>query len=500
MGAGQRFRSPSAAVGTTLICFDDVSKVYAHGATAVDRLTLEVPNGMLTVFVGPSGCGKTTALRMINRMVDPTSGTITVDGTDVSTVNAVKLRLGIGYVIQDAGLMPHQRVIDNVATVPVLKGQPRRAARKAGYEVLERVGLDPKVATRYPAQLSGGEQQRVGVARALAADPPILLMDEPFSAVDPVVRHELQNEILRLQAELHKTIVFVTHDIDEALKLADLVAVFAPGGALAQYDETARLLSSPANDFVSKFIGLGRGYRWLQLFDAAGLPVRDIEQVSVNGLSDARDRQVRDGWVLVVDGAGAPLGWIDADGRRRHRGGAALSDAMTVGGSVFRPNGNLSQALDAALSSPSGVGVAVDGGGKVIGGILAADVLAEFQKGKKAGGGASHALPDDPPGSGLGADRRPSAPLVAAGADRADERGAVGPAGAARAAASPADDGDRQRYIHHPVASAIRGVAADHRNPDPRRGQCHCGVGGLHHGPAGAGGARSAGRGAGAGA
>lgn len=339
-----------------MICFDDVSKVYAHGATAVDRLTLEVPNGMLTVFVGPSGCGKTTALRMINRMVDPTSGTITVDGTDVSTVNAVKLRLGIGYVIQDAGLMPHQRVIDNVATVPVLKGQPRRAARKAGYEVLERVGLDPKVATRYPAH--------------------------------PVVRHELQNEILRLQAELHKTIVFVTHDIDEALKLADLVAVFAPGGALAQYDETARLLSSPANDFVSKFIGLGRGYRWLQLFDAAGLPVRDIEQVSVNGLSDARDRQVRDGWVLVVDGAGAPLGWIDADGRRRHRGGAALSDAMTVGGSVFRPNGNLSQALDAALSSPSGVGVAVDGGGKVIGGILAADVLAEFQKGKKAGGGA----------------------------------------------------------------------------------------------------------------
>lgn len=339
MGAGQRFRSPSAAVGTTLICFDDVSKVYAHGATAVDRLTLEVPNGMLTVFVGPSGCGKTTALRMINRMVDPTSGTITVDGTDVSTVNAVKLRLGIGYVIQDAGLMPHQRVIDNVATVPVLKGQPRRAARKAGYEVLERVGLDPKVATRYPAQLSGGEQQRVGVARALAADPPILLMDEPFSAVDPVVRHELQNEILRLQAELHKTIVFVTHDIDEALKLADLVAVFAPGGALAQYDETARLLSSPANDFVSKFIGLGRGYRWLQLFDAAGLPVRDIEQVSVNGLSDARDRQVRDGWVLVVDGAGAPLGWIDAAGHML--GGLPLGQLTNSGGGF----GGVSNAL-----------------------------------------------------------------------------------------------------------------------------------------------------------
>ena len=226
-----------------MITFDDVSKVFADGTTAVDQLSLEVPDGKLTVFVGSSGSGKTTALRMINRMIEPTSGTITVDGVDVSTVDPVKLRLGIGYVIQNAGLMPHQRVIDNVATVPVLKGQSRRAARKAAYEVLERVGLDAKLATRYPAQLSGGEQQRVGVARALAADPPILLMDEPFSAVDPVVRHELQNEILRLQSELHKTIVFVTHDIDEALELADQVAVFGRGGVLQQYDEPARLLS-----------------------------------------------------------------------------------------------------------------------------------------------------------------------------------------------------------------------------------------------------------------
>src|SRR5215471_18833494 len=179
-----------------------------------------------------------------------------VNGADVAGVNPVRLRLGIGYVIQHAGLMPHQRVIDNVATVPVLKGQSRRTARKAGYEVLERVGLDTRLATRYPAQLSGGEQQRVGVARALAADPPILLMDEPFSAVDPVVRHDLQNEILRLQGELNKTIVFVTHDIDEALKLADQVAIFGRGGALQQYDEPTEVLARPANDFVSKFIGL----------------------------------------------------------------------------------------------------------------------------------------------------------------------------------------------------------------------------------------------------
>ena len=210
-----------------------------------------MPDGTLTVFVGPSGCGKTTSMRMINRMIDPTSGTLTVNGEDVTKVDPVKLRLGIGYVIQSAGLMPHQRVVDNVATVPVLKGESGAAARKAALGVLERVGLDPKLANRYPAQLSGGQQQRVGVARALAADPPILLMDEPFSAVDPVVRDELQAEILRLQSELHKTIVFVTHDIDEAVKLGDKVAVFGRGGALQQYDEPARLLSNPANDFVS---------------------------------------------------------------------------------------------------------------------------------------------------------------------------------------------------------------------------------------------------------
>jgi osmoprotectant transport system ATP-binding protein len=354
------------------IVFDNVSKVFADGTAAVDRLNLAVPNGELTVFVGSSGSGKTTALRMINRMVEPTSGTITVGGVDVAGVNPVTLRLGIGYVIQHAGLMPHQRVIDNVATVPVLTGQSRRAARKIAYEVLERVGLDPKLATRYPAQLSGGEQQRVGVARALAADPPILLMDEPFSAVDPVVRQELQNEILRLQSELHKTIVFVTHDIDEALKLADRVAVFK-GGSLQQSDAPEQLLSHPTNDFVARFIGLGRGYRWLQLIDAAGLPLHDIEMIAGDGLSAAGPMT---GWALIVDTTGAPTGWIDAEGLRRHRAGASLSDSTSGVGSLFRANGNLSQALDSALSSPSGIGVAVDDGGTVIGGIRAADVLA----------------------------------------------------------------------------------------------------------------------------
>ncbi|OBH89198.1 ABC transporter ATP-binding protein [Mycobacterium sp. E2989] len=357
-----------------MIVFDNVTKAFPDGTTAVDQLSLVVPNGKLTVFVGSSGSGKTTALRMVNRMIEPTSGTITVDGVDVSTLDPVRLRLGIGYVIQHAGLMPHLRVIDNVATVPVLKGQSRRAARAAAYEVLERVGLDTKLATRYPAQLSGGEQQRVGVARALAADPPIMLMDEPFSAVDPVVRVELQNEILRLQSELHKTIVFVTHDIDEALKLADQVAVFR-SGSLQQYDEPAEVLSRPANDFVARFIGLGRGYRWLQLIDAAGLPRHDVTRVPADDLPDA----LPGGWAVVVDAAGMPIGWIDTDGLRRHRGGAPLSDSMSGIGSLFRPGGNLSHALDAALSSPSGVGVAVDDGGRVIGGVLAGDVLAAVE-------------------------------------------------------------------------------------------------------------------------
>lgn len=359
-----------------MITFDNVSKVFAGGATAVDRLSLHVPEGKLTVFVGSSGCGKTTALRMINRMVDPTSGTVTVDGRDVSTVDPVRLRRGIGYVIQSAGLMPHQRVIDNVATVPVLRGQSRRAARAAAYQVLERVGLNPKLASRYPAQLSGGEQQRVGVARALAADPPILLMDEAFSAVDPVVRHTLQNEILRLQSELRKTIVFVTHDIDEALRLADRVAVFGSGGVLQQYDEPAQLLARPANDFVARFIGLGRGYRWLQLVDAAGLPLHEIAQIQADDLAGAASP---DGWALVVDADATPRGWIDADGLRRYRDGQPLAEAMTAVGSVFHTDGNLSQALDAALSSPSSVGVAVDRTEKVIGGVLATDVLAAAQ-------------------------------------------------------------------------------------------------------------------------
>lgn len=356
-----------------MITFTNVTKKYPDGTVAVDDLTLEVPAGTLTVFVGPSGCGKTTSMRMINRMIEPTSGTLTVDGDDVTKVDPVKLRLGIGYVIQSAGLMPHLRVIDNVATVPVLRGESRRSARKSALAVLERVGLDPGLADRYPAQLSGGQQQRVGVARALAADPPILLMDEPFSAVDPVVRDDLQAEILRLQSELRKTIVFVTHDIDEAIKLGDRVAVFGRGGVLQQYDAPARLLSNPANDDVAGFVGADRGYRGLQFFHATGLPLHDIRHVGEPEI-DALTLAPGD-WVLVTRPDGTPYAWINADGVDLHRAGRSLYDSTIAGGSLFRPDGTLRLALDAALSSPAGLGVAVDDGGQVIGGVRADDVL-----------------------------------------------------------------------------------------------------------------------------
>ncbi|KQY07296.1 proline/glycine betaine ABC transporter ATP-binding protein [Mycobacterium sp. Root135] len=366
-----------------MITFDGVTKRYPDGTVAVDDLTLDVPDGTLAVFVGPSGCGKTTSMRMINRMIDPTSGTLTVDGKDVTKVDAVKLRLGIGYVIQSAGLMPHLKVVDNVATVPVLMGESRRSARKAALGVLERVGLDPKLADRYPAQLSGGQQQRVGVARALAADPPILLMDEPFSAVDPVVREELQVEILRLQSELRKTIVFVTHDIDEALKLGEKVAVFGRGGVLEQYDAPRRLLSNPANDFVAGFIGADRGYRGLQFTPGTGLPLHDLRTVSESGVG-ALDLGP-DEWALVTRADGSPYAWIDVNGVGLHRQGKSLYDSTIAGGSLLVPDGTMRLALDAALSSPSGLGVVVDDRQQVIGGVKADDVIAAI-KGKKGFG------------------------------------------------------------------------------------------------------------------
>jgi len=283
-----------------MIEFRSVSKQFPDGTVAVDRFSHVLPTGKATVLVGSSGSGKTTILRMINRMVEPTSGQVLIDGTDVAERDPVKLRRSIGYVLQAAGLMPHRRVIDNVATVPVLNGVRKGEARERAYELLDKVGLDRALGERYPSQLSGGQQQRVGVARALAADPDILLMDEPFGAVDPIVRADLQLELNRLQRELGKTIVFVTHDIDEAFTVADQVVIFRKGGVVAQSGTPAEILAHPVDEFVATFVGADAGRRSLQLQQREG-----------------------DDRTLVVDRDGRPIGVLDVTAEAAHRAGAS---------------------------------------------------------------------------------------------------------------------------------------------------------------------------------
>ena len=275
-----------------MIEFRSVNKRFPDGTVAVEDFSFLLPSHQTTVLVGSSGCGKTTLLRMINRMVEPTGGRILIDDADVATQDKVTLRRSIGYVLQSSGLLPHRQVVDNVATVPILNGVPKARARQQALELLDKVGLDRALARRYPRQLSGGQQQRVGVARALASDPNILLMDEPFGAVDPIVRADLQVELNRLQRELGKTIVFVTHDIDEAFILADQVVILRKGGVIAQAGTPAEILAHPADDFVASFIGADKGKRDLFLQHRA---------------SDA-------GLTLVVDGSGRPVGVLGEPG------------------------------------------------------------------------------------------------------------------------------------------------------------------------------------------
>jgi osmoprotectant transport system ATP-binding protein len=353
-----------------MIRFDRVTKRFPDGTVAVDELDLTAPTGQITVLVGPSGCGKTTSLRMVNRMIEPTSGAIYLDGADTADLKAAEMRRGIGYVIQHAGLFPHRTIVENIGTVPTLLGWDRKRVRERSMELLERVGLDPAVAGRYPSQLSGGQQQRVGVARALASDPPVMLMDEPFSAVDPVVREQLQDEFLRLQDELDKTIIFVTHDIDEAIKMGDQVAVLRVGGRLAQMATPAYLLTHPADDFVADFVGRDRGYRALSFQAAPRLPLH-AERTLLMGESTERT----DEWILVLDEGHRPQGWVEP---ARLTGPVTQAD-LQRGGTVARASGSLRAALDAALSSPSRRGVIVDDSGELIGTVRAHEVLSAIE-------------------------------------------------------------------------------------------------------------------------
>jgi osmoprotectant transport system ATP-binding protein len=350
-----------------LITFEAVTKRYPDGTVAVDALDLEVPAGKTVVLVGPSGCGKTTTLRMVNRLVEPTEGRILLDGQDIREQNQARLRRGIGYVIQQTGLFPHRTVEDNIATVPVLTGWPRAKARARARELISLVGLDEGLSKRYPHQLSGGQQQRVGVARALAADPPVLLMDEPFSAVDPVVRASLQDELIALQSELHKTVVLVTHDIEEAIKVGDLVALYRPHGTIAQFDTPERLLGDPVDDYVAGFVGFDRGIRRLSFFGSTGLSLGTGPVLGADA-TVAKAQDTGEPWILVVDD-GEPRGWIPAASLGGHPGDTPLGQVPADGvGHTFKAGpDSLRAALDAAVLSPAGQAVGVDGDGRLAG-------------------------------------------------------------------------------------------------------------------------------------
>ena len=380
-----------------------------YGPTTIFAdVSVRLPGGRCTAVVGPSGAGKTTLLRLLNRLAEPTSGRILLDDRDTASVPSHELRRGIGYVIQQSGLFPHRTILDNIATVPLLLGWGRRKARARAAELLELVGLPADAGKRYPHQLSGGQQQRVGVARALAADPPVLLMDEPFGAVDPVVRTQLQNELLRLQEELRKTVVFVTHDIDEAVRLGDRIAVFRTGGRLVQCAEPAELLARPADDFVAGFLGAERGLKLLSLTDLADVPhapggeIRTDEPVG--GIPRDGDR-----WRLVTSPRGEPLGWLDTDALPA---GGTAGEAPLEPVRPLRDTDSLLSALNEAVSSPGAAVARVTADG-VLTGLTSRDAIHEragrshAEAGRAAAAGAR--TPEDAaPGTAEAATERPA--------------------------------------------------------------------------------------------
>ena len=373
----------SAAVVT----LDHVSKRYGatDGPEAVSDLSLEIPAGEICVLVGPSGCGKTTTMKMINRLIEPTSGRILIDGDDVMGLPPVELRRRIGYVIQQVGLFPHLTVAENVAVVPRLLRWPDARVKARVEELLQLVRLEPSYRDRYPAALSGGERQRVGVARALAADPPLMLMDEPFGAVDPILRDRLQNEFLRLQAQVRKTIVFVTHDIDEAIKMADRIAILQRGGILAQYDTPDAILAAPASEFVAHFVGADRGLKRLSLGRVRDLqlatPVMAHAGETRDALRQRLDEAAAD-FALLLDEKDRSLGWI---GRHDLEGDGNVSAEDAIPGSpTLEPESTLRDALSVMLGSSVQLGVVVDDAERVLG-VISVDAISEVLRAPTTG-------------------------------------------------------------------------------------------------------------------
>jgi ABC-type proline/glycine betaine transport systems, ATPase components len=377
---GERESAAEAAA----VRYEHVTKRYpGQDRPAIQDLNLEVPAGDICVLVGPSGCGKTTAMRMVNRTVEITEGDILVGGTSVREREPAQLRREIGYVIQEVGLFPHRTVAANIATVPELLGWPRERREARVHELLDLIRLDQDFAGRYPAQLSGGQQQRVGVARALAADPRVMLMDEPFGAIDPITRDQLQNEFLRLQGEIRKTVLFVTHDIDEAIKMGDRVAVLKEGGRLAQYATPAELLMAPADDFVEDFVGADRALKRLAL-----MRVRDIDlweaPLAFVGQATGEVRAKLEGaevpHALLVDSRRRPLGWLS---ERDLAGDLVPEHPDSSPEPVLDLDDVMRDALAELLRSGAQYAPVADDSG-VVAGVLSIEIITEFLKSPKA--------------------------------------------------------------------------------------------------------------------
>ncbi|HWT89525.1 MAG TPA: ABC transporter ATP-binding protein [Solirubrobacterales bacterium] len=360
--------------------YEEATKRYGKAAEpAVDRLTLEVPAGEICVLVGPSGCGKTTAMKMVNRTVEISSGDVLIGGASVRDRSPAQLRREIGYVIQQVGLFPHRTVSENIGTVPQLLGWEKERTSARAEELLALIGLDPELGDRYPAQLSGGQQQRVGVARALAADPLVMLMDEPFGAIDPINRERLQNEFLRLQAEIRKTVLFVTHDIDEAIKMGDRIAVMREGGRLEQYATPAELLMAPATEFVEDFVGADRALKRLALIrvrdiDLWEAPLAFVGQATAEVRAKLAAPDVEVPYPLLVDGERRPLGWLS---ERDLTAEIVPREPDSPLGPVLELEDVMRDALADLLQGQSQYAAVVDGEGRIAG-VLSVEIISEL--------------------------------------------------------------------------------------------------------------------------
>jgi len=366
--------------GASSVRYEETTKRYpGAGAPAVDKLTLEVPAGEICVLVGPSGCGKTTAMRMVNRTVEITSGDVLIGEHSVRDREPAQLRREIGYVIQQIGLFPHRTITENIGAVPQLLGWDKGRIRQRSAELLELIGLDPELGDRYPAQLSGGQQQRVGVARALAADPLVMLMDEPFGAIDPINRERLQNEFLRLQAEIRKTVLFVTHDIDEAIKMGDRIAVMREGGRVEQYATPAELLMAPANEFVEDFVGADRALKRLALMRVGDInlweaPLAHVGQATAEVRTKLAAPDVEVPYALLVDSERRPLGWLT---ERDLAGDTVPRQADSPLGPVLEQDDVMRDALADLLQGESQYAPVIDHQGRIAG-VLSVEIISEF--------------------------------------------------------------------------------------------------------------------------